>query len=81
MVSGLEQETPHEVRLFWARQAVELERGEIKYIDTYHLAKLILCGNENKKLVANEEWRRRTRFAFPYHPSFKNNRYPIRKLK
>ena len=81
MVSGIENETPHAVRLFWAQKAVELERGEIEYIDTYHLAKLILYGNENEGLVANEEWRRRTKFAFPYHPSFKRNKYPINKLR
>jgi len=81
MVSGIEGETPHAVKVFWARQRVESERGKMEYADTYYLAKLILYGNEDERLVAGDEWRRRTKFAFPYHPSFKKNKYPINKLR
>ena len=80
MSSGIEQETPRAVKVANAKPMVELERGEMKYADTYFLAKLIMYGNENEKLVAGDEWEKRTGKPFPYHPSFKRNRYPIGRL-
>jgi len=76
MVSGIGGRTPKEVKLFYARQKVKLERGDLEYADTYFLSKLILYGNKNEKLVANAEWKRRTGKKFPYHPSFEGDRYP-----
>jgi len=81
MVSGIVGNTPKEVKLEYARQKVELERGDMEYADTYFLAKLILYGNKDEKLVANAEWKRRTGKKFPYHPSFQGNRYPRENLK
>jgi len=80
MSSGIEKETPGFVKVAVAKPSVELERGEMKYADTYFLAKLIMYGNENEKLVAGDEWKKRTGKDFPYHPSFKRNRYPIGRL-
>ncbi len=81
MGTGLEEEAPYEVRVEQARQVVELERGELEYADTYFLAKLIMWGNDNEKLVAGEEWNKRTGKDFPYHPSFEGEKYPASTLK
>ena len=81
MSSGIAGKPPHEVQLMDAKKSVELERGDIKYADTYFLAKLILYGNDNEKLFAGDEWRRRTGKDFPYHPSFEGDKYPIENLK
>ena len=81
MGTGIEEEAPYEVRVEQARQIVELERGDLEYADTYFLAKLIMWGNDNEKLVAGEEWHRRLGKDFPYHPSFEGEKYPISALK
>ena len=80
MSSGIEQETPEAVKIFWARERVKLERGDLECADTYFLAKLIMYGNEDEKLVANDAWKKRIGKPFPYHPSFKRNKYPIGRL-
>ena len=81
MGTGIEEEAPYEVKVEQAKQSVELERGDMEHADTYFLAKLILWGNENEKLVAGEEWKRRTGKDFPYHPSFKREKYPVGRLQ
>ena len=81
MSSGITGDTPREVQVELAKPSVELERGDIKYADTYFLAKLVLYGNDNEKLVAGDEWRRRTGKDFPYHPSFEDDKYPMENLK
>lgn len=81
MVSGLEEEMPHEVKVGLARQIVELERGSLEYADTHFLSKLIRYGNDNEQLVAGEEWKKRMGKGFPYHPSFTGDKYPVEALK
>ncbi len=81
MVSGLEEKEPHEVKVARVRKSVDLERGSLEFADTYFLAKLIIWGNENEKLVSGEEWKRRTGKAFPYHPSFTDDEYPTEALR
>jgi len=81
MVSGIENEIPDFVKAEIFKCDVELERGDMKYADTYFLAKLIMHGNEKEKVVARAEWLKRTGSEFPYHPSFEGNEYPIENLR
>lgn len=81
MVSGLEEKEPYEVKISRVRRLVEPERGSLEFADTYFLAKLIMWGNENEKIVSSEEWKKRTGKPFPYHPSFRGGKYPVENLK